>query len=154
MGTSVAVPATYKTKLLSQITTTFSVECCLHVKPIPPSLVCPQLRTYLKSSYRTCKLGLYTTEPGVANCFSGLKWLCVLPSDFCTQENEKFDNVARIDLYCNLFKDADYNLPPLWSSGQSSWLVTQRSRVRLPELSDFMSSSWSGTGSTRPCEDK
>jgi hypothetical protein len=35
----------------------------------------------------------------------------------------------------------------LWSSGQSSWLQIQRSRVR------FLWSSGSGTGSTQPCED-
>jgi hypothetical protein len=40
--------------------------------------------------------------------------------------------------------------PPLWSSGQSSWLLTQRSRVRFPALPDFLSSSGSGTGSTQP----
>jgi hypothetical protein len=39
---------------------------------------------------------------------------------------------------------------PLWSSGQRSWLLTQRSRVRFPLLPDFLSSSGSGTGSTRP----
>jgi hypothetical protein len=27
--------------------------------------------------------------------------------------------------------------PPLWSSGQSSWLQIQRSRVRFPALQDF-----------------
>ena len=30
--------------------------------------------------------------------------------------------------------------PPLWSSGQSVWLQTQRSRVRFPALPDFLSS--------------
>jgi hypothetical protein len=40
--------------------------------------------------------------------------------------------------------------PPLWSAGQSSWLLTQRSRVRFPALPDFLSSSGSGTGSTQP----
>jgi hypothetical protein len=40
--------------------------------------------------------------------------------------------------------------PPLWSSGQNSWLLTQRSRVRFPSLPDFLSSSGSGTGSTQP----
>jgi hypothetical protein len=34
--------------------------------------------------------------------------------------------------------------PPLWSSGQSFWLQTQRSRVRLV-LPDFLRSSESGT---------
>jgi predicted ferric reductase len=40
--------------------------------------------------------------------------------------------------------------PPLWSSGQTSWLQTQRSRVRLPAQPDFLSSSESGTGSIQP----
>jgi hypothetical protein len=35
-------------------------------------------------------------------------------------------------------------------SGQSSWLLTQRSRVRFPVLPDFLSSSGSGTESTQP----
>jgi hypothetical protein len=43
--------------------------------------------------------------------------------------------------------------PPLWSSGQSSWLEIQRSRVRFPALPDFLRNSGSGTGSTQPRED-
>jgi hypothetical protein len=43
--------------------------------------------------------------------------------------------------------------PPLWSTGQRSWLHIQGSQVRLPELSDFLSSSGSGTGYTQPRED-
>jgi hypothetical protein len=42
---------------------------------------------------------------------------------------------------------------PLWSSGQSSWLRIQRSRVRLPALPDFLRSSESVTGSTQPREE-
>jgi hypothetical protein len=41
---------------------------------------------------------------------------------------------------------------PLWSSGQSSWLQIQRSRVRFPTLPDFLRSSGFGTGSTQPRE--
>jgi hypothetical protein len=40
--------------------------------------------------------------------------------------------------------------PPLWSSGQSSWLQIQRFRVLFPELPDFLRSSGSWTGSTQP----
>jgi hypothetical protein len=40
--------------------------------------------------------------------------------------------------------------PPLLPGGQSSWLLTQRSRVRFPALPDFLNSSGSGTGSTQP----
>ena len=42
--------------------------------------------------------------------------------------------------------------PPLWSSGQSFWLLIQRSRVRSSALPDFLCSSGSGTGSTQPRE--
>jgi hypothetical protein len=40
--------------------------------------------------------------------------------------------------------------PPLWCSGQSSWLQIQMSgvRVRIPALPDFLRSTGSGTGST------
>jgi hypothetical protein len=42
----------------------------------------------------------------------------------------------------------DYYLtgPPLWSSGQGSWLLTQRLWVRFPALPVFLSSSGSGMG--------
>jgi hypothetical protein len=38
--------------------------------------------------------------------------------------------------------------PPLWSSGQSSWLQIQRSRVRFLALPDFLTGSGSVTGSS------
>jgi hypothetical protein len=44
--------------------------------------------------------------------------------------------------------------PPQCSSSQSFfWLQIQRSRVRFPELPDFLRSSGSGMGSTQPRED-
>jgi hypothetical protein len=43
--------------------------------------------------------------------------------------------------------------PPLWSSGQSFWLQTQRYRVPFPALQDFLRSRGSGTGSSQPRED-
>jgi hypothetical protein len=57
--------------------------------------------------------------------------------------------------YVNIFIiiGGHYNRPPLWSSGQSSWLQIQRSRVRFPALPDFLRNSGSGTGSTQPRED-
>jgi hypothetical protein len=39
------------------------------------------------------------------------------------------------------------------STGQSSWLQIQRSRVRFPEIPDFLRSSGFGTGSTQLRED-
>jgi hypothetical protein len=44
--------------------------------------------------------------------------------------------------------------PPLWSSGQSSWLQTQIFRVWFPALPDFLRRSGSGTESTQPRENK
>jgi hypothetical protein len=35
---------------------------------------------------------------------------------------------------------------PLWSSGQSSWLQIEKSRVRFQALPDFVRNSGSGTG--------
>jgi hypothetical protein len=46
----------------------------------------------------------------------------------------------------------DFGGPPLWSSGQRSWLQIQSSPVRFPALPDFLRSSESGTGSTQPHE--
>jgi hypothetical protein len=45
---------------------------------------------------------------------------------------------------------AAYILQSVWSSGQTSWLQTQRSPVRFPMLPDFLRSSGSGTWSTQP----
>jgi hypothetical protein len=45
----------------------------------------------------------------------------------------------------NLMTGKDIYRPPLWSSGQSSWLEIQRSG-RFPVLPDFLRSSGSGTG--------
>jgi hypothetical protein len=44
--------------------------------------------------------------------------------------------------------------PPLWSSGQSSCLLTQRSRVPFSVLQDFLGSSGCERGPLNPCEDK
>jgi hypothetical protein len=68
----------------------------------------------------------------------------------------KFHNVRHI---CNHYLVLSYDEykpssgPLLWSSGQSSWLQIQRSRVRFPALPDFLRSSGSGTGSTQLRED-
>jgi hypothetical protein len=43
-----------------------------------------------------------------------------------------------------------FNRPPLWPSGQSSWLQIRRSWVRFPTLPDFLRNSGFGTGSTQP----
>jgi hypothetical protein len=45
-----------------------------------------------------------------------------------------------------------YDRPPLWPSGQSSWLQTQRCLVRLPALPDFLRNNGSGMVSTQSRE--
>jgi hypothetical protein len=52
-----------------------------------------------------------------------------------------------------ILPNEDSGRPPVWSSGQSFWLQTQRTRVRFPALPDFLRSSGSETGSTQPRED-
>jgi hypothetical protein len=59
-----------------------------------------------------------------------------------------------INGYCEVSLHILSRRPPLWSIGQSSWLQTQRFRVPFPALPDFLDSNVSGTGSSRPCEDK
>jgi hypothetical protein len=66
------------------------------------------------------------------------------------QNSETEAAVVTLGLYNCIWEVLGLNRPPLWSSSQSFWLLTQRSRVRFPALSDFLSSSGSGTGSTQP----
>jgi hypothetical protein len=63
-----------------------------------------------------------------------------------THFTNKTDNIT---IYVNYRE----NGPPLWSV-RFTGPVTQRSRVLFPALSDFLSSSKSGTGSTQPSEDR
>jgi hypothetical protein len=55
---------------------------------------------------------------------------------------------GRVQLVCYI----EESRPPLWSSGQSSWLLIQMSRDRFPPLSDSLRSCGSGTGFTQPRE--
>jgi hypothetical protein len=57
---------------------------------------------------------------------------------------------AILQLTITFRKVSQFWRPPLWSSGQTSWLLTQRSRIRFRVLPDFLSSSGSGRGSTQP----
>jgi hypothetical protein len=71
-------------------------------------------------------------------------------------------NVAKVfiddttaSLLDNVYKLAKAYVSVVYeNNGQSSWLLTQRSRVRFPALPDFLHSRGSGTGSTQPHEDK
>ena len=65
-------------------------------------------------------------------------------SSFCSKDegNSLLQNIFTVHLF--------FVWPPLWSSGQSFWLQIQRSRVRFPALTDFLSGSgsvWSGVHS-------
>jgi hypothetical protein len=61
-------------------------------------------------------------------------------------------NLGRAASYHGCDFSWSYLVSPLWSSGQSSWLQIQRSRVWFPALPDYLRSSGSGTGSTQPRE--
>jgi hypothetical protein len=66
--------------------------------------------------------------------------------------SDLFLHVAKIVLYvhnkCKFL--AAIIRPPLWSSGQSSWIEIQRSSFWFPAIPDFLRSSGSRTGSTQP----
>jgi hypothetical protein len=72
----------------------------------------------------------------------------------CVRNWDSIEKQALGEIMEQKYKPLVINGPPLWSSGQSSWLLTQRSPVRFPSLPDFLSSSGSGTGSTQHREDK
>jgi hypothetical protein len=75
-----------------------------------------------------------------------LSILVLVPSRSSTRATEfSVDKRRSLGRHCLL-------RPPLWSSGQSSWLQIQRSRIRFRALPDFLRSSGSGTGSTQPRE--
>jgi hypothetical protein len=73
-----------------------------------------------------------------------------------TDEKDKFSGEAICKLNpqwrANLYMQFNIVGTPLWSSGQSSCLQIQRSRVRLQALPNFLSSA-SGTGYTQPRRD-
>jgi hypothetical protein len=52
-----------------------------------------------------------------------------------------------------IFALHEYKKLPLWSSGHSSWLQIQRSRVRFPGLPNFLGSYGSETLPAQPLED-
>jgi hypothetical protein len=64
------------------------------------------------------------------------------------------DRIGRSTKWNIIYWDYFCYRPPLSSSSQSFWLITQRSRVRFPALPDFLSSSGSGTGPLGPYESK
>jgi hypothetical protein len=98
------------------------------------------------TSYTPAKSGLYF-DSSFAPVFSESAWyrlMTFLVSNLMS---------VFLSLGCSAKECLQFR-PPLWSSGQSSWLQTQRSWVWFPAPSDFLSSSGSGTGSTQPREDK
>jgi hypothetical protein len=74
-------------------------------------------------------------------------------SPYQFQHEKTKDDVRMVQIRSVRFDDGvNIKGPPLFSSGQSSWLQIQRSRVRIQALPDFPSSGGSGTGSGQPLE--
>jgi hypothetical protein len=89
-------------------------------------------------------------------CFSICNFLCS-PDFLCRRckYSLRCMPIIKHSLWAIIYFSTLWRLvwPPLWSSGQSSWLQIQRSRVRFAALTDFLRSSGYGTGSTQPHED-
>jgi hypothetical protein len=69
------------------------------------------------------------------------------------QSNGRVTSLLTTVLTCQRFCSVRPR-PPLWTSRQTSWLLTQRSRARFPAIPYFMSSSGSETRPTQPREYK
>jgi hypothetical protein len=59
-----------------------------------------------------------------------------------------FSHLHLVSFHCHMSCDR----PPLWSSGQSSWLQIRRPGFDSRHYQKKKNSSGSGTGSTQPCE--
>jgi hypothetical protein len=99
--------------------------------------------------HATCLAHPILPFTGCLNCRLGLKqeWMLSLLSTF--------ECLSFFYRFFTILLPGGVWWPPLWRSGQSSWLQIRRSRVRFPKLADFLRStcSKSGTGSTQPRED-
>jgi hypothetical protein len=83
-------------------------------------------------------------------CFSHFISVCVrYHLNLNRNNNEEVSAVRKLRRIQNCIRKVDRRYrPPLWSSGQSSWLQIQRFRTRFLALPDFLRSNGSGTGST------
>jgi hypothetical protein len=75
---------------------------------------------------------------------------CVCPLSLSNDEVTCNGQKSISTCLSNLFDSLPSHLPPLRSSGQTSWLQIQRSRARFPALPDFLRNNGSGTWSTQP----
>jgi hypothetical protein len=130
----------------SLATIVFSLVACLEyqsptfVSHLTLQMQAPNISSFIwnaASRIIWCHLALYRNYI-VKNSFDGIVSLYFkFLGSFCRQHITP--------IYC-------WILPPVWCSGQSSWLQVQRSRVWFPALAEFPRRSDSGMGSTQPRE--
>jgi hypothetical protein len=77
---------------------------------------------------------------------SGIVWVFAMLQTF---RRDVASKDGLVSMGGGSLRSFQYLGPPLWSSGQSSWLQIHRFRVRFPVLPDFLRSGGSGTGSTQ-----
>jgi hypothetical protein len=103
--------------------------------------------------YAAVPLSGHVLRRGHCLIFHAIKYI-LLVNKSCThpriEDGHVFLNILhRVQLFVRMVGI----WPALWYSGQSSWLQTQRSRLRFPALPDFLRSSGSETGTIQPRED-
>jgi hypothetical protein len=112
-------------------------------------MICWQSAVVISSSSRCFQLHTCTRHRHVCfwcdtcgNCGNaGERQRTLRDETVLTSNNLQFGEHAEISGSLYICNYGIRNGPPLWSSGQSSWLLTQTSRVRFHALSDFLSSS-------------
>jgi hypothetical protein len=134
----------------------FRETYCFHLQR-PSFLLASYLSFYIFHTTRT-NMGLNLSVHGkkpACNCMSygtaSLSSCYVSHISFFLSIHSKKVNLFAVEVTTKVRRKAKCG-PPLWSSGQNSWLQIQRSRVRFLALPDFLRSSGSGTESTQPHE--
>jgi hypothetical protein len=129
---------------LVQVPGCFRGTCCLHLQCQKPS-----------QAGKHATYSVYSSHPEYGASMFLRSTRCQIP-DHSALHNIQYVFIHRLQNWISLityFHFLSLSEPPLLSSGHSSWLQIQRSRVRFPALPDFLRIGRSGTGSTQPRED-
>jgi hypothetical protein len=93
---------------------------------------------------------LLKPPPTSCHLYSGLCSICRMPANGWEGCSVCMVGIRQPTDFSSVYVCSLFFLTLLWSSGQSSWLQIHRSQVRFLVLPDFLRSTGSVAGSTRP----